>query len=56
MLSQEEKLNLVDTMKFENNDLWLKDFYLARIMLEVKQEENEGLIRVKISDANSSHL
>ena len=44
-------------MKFETQDLWLKDFYQARIALEVKSDHPmAGMVRIKVNDVNSSHL
>lgn len=37
--------------------MWLKDYYLSRINLEVRPAtDQEGVVRIRVGDNNSSHL
>jgi hypothetical protein len=56
LINQEEKEALVGTMTFRPESIWLKDYYISRVALEVKEGINEGIVRIKVNDTNSSHL
>ena len=45
-------------MSFSTENMWLKDYYLSKIRLAVRQPtDNEGGVRLRlILDNNSSHL
>ncbi len=45
-------------MKFTDETLWLKDYYISRVNMEVRPTaEQEGFVRIKVGDGtNSSHL
>ena len=43
-------------MTFRPESIWLKDYYISRVALEVKEGINEGIVRIKVNDTNSSHL
>ena len=43
-------------MTFKPESIWLKDYYVSRVALEVKEGINEGIVRIKVNDTNSSHL
>jgi hypothetical protein len=42
-------------MKFTGENIWLKDYYTSRIQMKIK-ENQEGLVRLRVGDHNSSHL
>jgi hypothetical protein len=42
-------------MQFTKETLWLKDFYLSKIHMEIRRDQ-EGLIRVGLREDHSSHL
>jgi hypothetical protein len=44
-------------MSFTHETMWLKDYYMSRINLEVRaMVEQEGVVRIRVGDQNSSHL
>lgn len=53
LISIPEMRALVDKMVFATEDAWLRDYYLQRVGSE---EAQEALVKLKISDVNSSHL
>lgn len=58
LMGRDDLNKLIEEMKFTNETVWLKDYYLSRVNLEVRAvAEQEGVVRIKVGDGtNSSHL
>jgi hypothetical protein len=57
LIGKEDCIMLLNEMHFTKESMWLKDYYLSRIQLEIRpMREQEGVLSIKAIDEQSSHL
>ncbi len=55
LLTQEEKNQLIDELRFTQENLWLKDYYISRIQKRLRTD-SEGIIVMQMNAHNSTSV